>query len=82
MSVVVVNATRDEIIHARDNAINDEAQLKPVVKVVMCSRGGGAEPLRSRRTKISIQCCKQKLHFKLSKIRSISKLIFSVSIQK
>ena len=38
-----------------------------VVKVVglMCSRGG-AEPLRSRRTKISIQCCTQKLHFKLT----------------
>ena len=33
-----------------------------VVKVVMCSRG--AEPLRSRRTKILIQCCTQKLHFK------------------
>ena len=36
-----------------------------VVKVVMCSRGG-AQPLRSRRTKISIQCCTQKLHFKLT----------------
>ena len=36
--------------------------LLPVVKVVMCSRG--AEPLR--RTKISIQCCTQKLHFKLT----------------
>jgi len=35
-----------------------------VVKVVMCSRG--AEPLRSRRTKISTQCCTQKLHFKLT----------------
>ena len=38
----------------------------PVVKVVMCSRGGGAEPLRSRRTKISIQRYTQKLHFKLT----------------
>jgi len=37
-----------------------------VVKVVMCSRGGGAQPLRSRRTKISIQGCTQKLHFKLT----------------
>jgi len=36
-----------------------------VVKVVMCS-GGGAQPLRSRRTKISIQCCTQKLHIKLT----------------
>jgi len=35
-----------------------------VVKVVMCSRG--AQPLRSRRKKISIQCCTQKLHFKLT----------------
>ena len=38
---------------------------QPVVIVVMCSRGG-AQPLRSRRTKISIQCCTQKLHFKLT----------------
>ena len=36
----------------------------PVVKVVMCSRG--AQPMRSRRTEISIQCCTQKLHFKLT----------------
>jgi len=46
-----------------------------VVKVVMCSRGVGCLfynahcdfwPLRSRRTKVSIQCCTQKLHFKLT----------------
>ena len=36
-----------------------------VVKVVMCSRGG-AQPLRSRRTKISNQCCTRQLHFKLT----------------
>jgi len=42
-----------------------DVSLLAVVKVVMCSRGG-AEPLRSRRTKISIQCCIQKLHFKLT----------------
>ena len=37
-----------------------------VVKVVMCSRGGGLSLCRSRRTKISIQCCTQKLHFTLT----------------
>jgi len=43
---------------------NDQSS---VVKVIMCSRGG-AQPLSSRRTKISIQCCTQKLHFKLRKV--------------
>ena len=45
--------------------VDGEAGVDSVVKVVMCS-GGGAQPLRSRRTKISIQCCTQKLHFKLT----------------
>ena len=37
-----------------------------------CVAGGGAQPLRSRRTKISIQCCSQKLHFKLTAYFSLA----------
>ena len=51
--------------HVRTLSVGLVGSVTPVVKVVMCSRGG-AEPLRSRRTKISIQCCTQKLHFKLT----------------